>query len=61
MQHIFDLLSGNVVAALIAVVVAVLLGLRLHSVRYSDPSRSFEARFGKPRSDNPDTSDIVEP
>jgi hypothetical protein len=60
MQHIFDFLSGNALAALIGVIVAVVLGLRLHSVRYSDPSRSFEARFGKPRADNSNTSDIVE-
>jgi hypothetical protein len=50
MQNTFDLLFGSPLGVSAIIGVVALLGLRLHSVKYSDPNRNFEANFGKPHS-----------
>ncbi len=39
--------------------IGLLLGIRLSAVRYSDPHRTFEARFGRLPREQPRRSDVA--
>jgi uncharacterized protein (DUF924 family) len=63
MQHVLEALLDNVglvaLAILALLAVGLLLGMRLSAVRYSDPHRTFEARFGRLPHEQPRRSDVA--